>query len=579
VAVQEIYTFGGFTLDVAERRLFRDAEALTLAPKAFDLLVALVRRSGRLVGKTELLETVWPESFVEEGILTVHVSALRKALNDTTRTPVFIETVARSGYRFIAPVLGQATDRRVIPGRWSIAVLPARSPTGGSESDLLIGLAISDALIDRLGRFDPVVVRPTEAVHTRSNTGDLAAAGRTLRSDAVVDSCFERTSEGVRLSARLIHADDGAPLWRGEFDDSTGGAAAGAVANAIAARLGAKLHDPSGTRPGAGSVQAPIAEARLEVYELCGRGRAHLLSASRSEVPQAIDAFRSAAAADPAYAPAHAGLALAHCAQAAMRVTPPLEAYRDARAAALHALAVDDGSADAQVALGSVLFLAEWDWGGAERCLRRAVELNPSHVQGRLMYGRLLDALGRSEEALDMKLKAFERDPFSGLVHVQIAQCHWNRRHYDDAILWANKALTLDRQHLLAREFLAAAYLQKGDFDRYLVELIEHGASHGVPRAEFEALETAYATAGRSGFWRYSLERMTHNPQVPAFQLAVFHVQAGDRDAAFHHLDRAILEHDPSLVDLAVAPQWDNLRSDPRFAACVARVGLAPGAP
>ena len=191
---------------------------------------------------------------MEEGILTVHVSALRKALNDTSRTPVFIETVARSGYRFIATVLGEATNRRVIPGRWSIAVLPARSPTGGLESDsLLIGLAISDALIDRLGRFDPGrSVRPAEAVHTRSNTEDSAAAARILRSDAVLESCFERTSEGVRLSARLIHADDGAPLWRGEFDDSTGGAAAGAVADAIAARLGARLHYPSGSRPRCG---------------------------------------------------------------------------------------------------------------------------------------------------------------------------------------------------------------------------------------------------------------------------------------------------------------------------------------
>ena len=261
-----------------------------------------------------------------------------------------------------------------------------------------------------------------------------------------------------------------------------------------------------------------------------------------------------------------------------MHVAPPLDAYREARAAALRALAMDDGSADAQVALGSVLFLAEWDWRGAEYCLRRAVEMNPSHVQARLIYGRLLDALGRSEEALDMKLKAFERDPFSGLVHVQIALCHWNRRRYDDAIAWANKALALDRQHLVAREFLASAYLQKGDFERYLVELIEHGASHGVPRAELEPLKAAYATDGRSGFWRYSLEQMSHNPSTPALQFAVFHTMAGDMDKAFHHLDRAILEHDPSLVDLAVAPQWDNLRSDPRFAACVARVGLASGA-
>ena len=243
-------------------------------------------------------------------------------------------------------------------------------------------------------------------------------------------------------------------------------------------------------------------ESRLEVYELCGRGRAHLLSASMFEVPKAVEAFRRAVMLDPSYAPAHAGLALAHCAQAAMRVAPPLDAYRDARAAALRGLAVNDGSADAQVALGSVLFLAEWDWRGAEQCVQRAIEINPNHVQAYLIYGRLLDALGRGAEALDMKLRAFERDPLSPLVHVQIAQSHFYQRRYDTAIDWANKALALDPRHLVAREFLASAYLFKDDFDRYLAELIAHGAAHDVPSEQFEPLRIAYETGGRSWFFR-----------------------------------------------------------------------------
>ena len=157
---------------------------------------------------------------------------------------------------------------------------------------------------------------------------------------------------------------------------------------------------------------------------------------------------------------------------------------------------------------------------------------------------------------------------------MQIAQCHLNQRHYDAAIEWANKALTLNPRHLLAREFLASAYLFKDDFDRYLAEVIAHGAAHDEPAERFEPMKTAYETGGRSWFFRYCAEQMSKSPHLPAFQLAVFHAQAGDVDAAFHHLDRAILEHDPSLVDLAVAPQWENLRADPRFAEAVARVGL-----
>ena len=149
---------------------------------------------------------MWPEAFVEEGILAVHVSALRKALGDTRRPARCIETVSRTGYRFIAPVTEPGVDRRVIPGRWSIAVLPARSLTAGLEGDGLIGLAITDALIDRLGRFDPFVVRPTAAVHAYAEQrrrsgcyGPRAAHGRSWwipRSSGVTDR--------VHLSARLL---------------------------------------------------------------------------------------------------------------------------------------------------------------------------------------------------------------------------------------------------------------------------------------------------------------------------------------------------------------------------------------
>jgi DNA-binding winged helix-turn-helix (wHTH) protein len=106
---QDLYSFGEFTLDVPDRRLTRHASPVHLAPKTHDVLVALIRRAGRLVTKHELLEGVWPDIFVNEGILTVHVAALRKAFGDRKRSPVYIETVSRSGYRFIATVTHAST--------------------------------------------------------------------------------------------------------------------------------------------------------------------------------------------------------------------------------------------------------------------------------------------------------------------------------------------------------------------------------------------------------------------------------------------------------------------------------------
>ena len=104
MANSETFHFGEFTLDVRERRLLRGAEVVRLSPKAYDVLVALVQQRGRLVTKEDCLKRLWPESFVEEGGLTVHVSALRKALGEDAHRPIYIETVARSGYRFIAAV-------------------------------------------------------------------------------------------------------------------------------------------------------------------------------------------------------------------------------------------------------------------------------------------------------------------------------------------------------------------------------------------------------------------------------------------------------------------------------------------
>ncbi len=429
MAGPELYTFGGFTLDVGERRLTKHGQAVPLSPKAHDVLVALVRDAGRLIRKEELLVRVWSGAFVEEGILNVHVAALREALGDDSRSPWCIETVTRSGYRFKA----------------AVSTLP-----------------------------------PVE----------------------------------------------------------------------------------------------PAAHA-AESYELVGRGRFHLLSASRPEVEKALDAYRAVAEREPAYAAAHAGLALAHCASAELRLATPAEAYREARGAALRALAMDAGSADAQVALGIVLFLGEWNWFAAERCFKRALALNPDHTEAYVLYGRLLETLGRLQEGLDMKLKALERDPFSPAVHLQIALSYWNQRRYDDVIEWSNKTLALDPNHLLAREYLAGAYLAKGDFDRHMDENIKHAERFGAPPSMLEPLKEAYRAGGRRGVLEYSVTTATNCPYPPpAAQLALLYAEIGDLDAAFPHLERAIDSLDPCLVHLAVAPQWDHLRLDPRFSKCLARMGL-----
>jgi tetratricopeptide (TPR) repeat protein len=192
------------------------------------------------------------------------------------------------------------------------------------------------------------------------------------------------------------------------------------------------------------------------------------------------------------------------------------------------------------------------------------------------VYGQLLEALGRLEEGLEMKLRALERDPFSPLVHLQISLSYWHQRRYDDAIEWANKVLEIDPRHPHAREHLAGAYLKLGDFERYLAENVKHAELHGAPAEALEQLKEACTVGGRAAMIKAVLQRASSQPQAfPAMQLALFYAEAGDMDAAFRHLDRAIESHDPCLVHLAVAPQWDCLRSHPCFQRALSRMGLS----
>jgi DNA-binding winged helix-turn-helix (wHTH) protein len=450
MASRETFHFDEFTLDVRERRLLRGGDVVRLSPKAYDVLVALVRQCGHLVTKDELLTRLWPGSFVEEGSLNVYVSALRKALGEDARRPTYIETVARSGYRFIA----------------------------------------------------------------------------TVRSDS----------------------EDAKPF-------------------------------------------APSAVARpVELYELVGRGRSHLLSGSYFELPGAVDAFRSAIEVDPTYAPAHAGLARARCVQAVFRAVQHQEAFAEAKASALRALAMDSASADAQVALGTVLFLSEWDWTAAERSLRRALEINPDHTEALLQYGSLQEALGRLDDGLRCKQQALARDPRSPGVLVQIAISFWHQRKYDDALVWAQRALDVNPKHAQACQFISYVYLKIGDINRFAAWTVSVAIEFGLPeeivavmkQVTADALQV-YATAGLSGVKRFWVDQIT-NPQLdfdvllkmPFFRARIYG-GAGLLDQAFACLDQAIAQRDPALVHLAVAPDWDSLRDDPRFDDRLKQMGLPRG--
>ncbi len=298
-------------------------------------------------------------------------------------------------------------------------------------------------------------------------------------------------------------------------------------------------------------VDAPTTDSSRasEASELVALGWTHLRSGSYFEVSHAVSAFVAATTIDPTHAAAYAGLALAKLGQATDRKVL-VEAYGEAKAAALRALALDHESADAQLALGQVMFTAEWDWIAAERSFQRALAINPNHAEAYIHYGILMEALGDLERGLHLKLQGLECDSTSALAHVWIAVSFWNQRRYDDVIVWANKALDRDPQHPFARELRSGAYWKMGDLER--------------------AGELLHSTA------QPDLSTAQPDISIGEWPLVIHNAEAGDLDAAFERLQRLIDAHDPALIHLAVAPQWDSLRADPRFNECLARMKLRP---
>ncbi len=329
-----------------------------------------------------------------------------------------------------------------------------------------------------------------------------------------------------------------------------------------------------------------------EASEFVARGWAHLRSGSFFELSHAVSAFLAATELEPTYAAAHAGLALARVTQATVHDIPHLEALGEAKAAALRALALDDKSADAQVALGQVMLFSEWDWIAAERSFQRALAINPNHAEAYLHYGGLMEALGELPRGLELKLQGLECDSASALAHVLIAVSFWNQRRYDDVIVWVNKALDRDPRHLLARELLVGAYAKKGDVDRQLEQDLKRvearfdlsDETRAALKEICDEFVHVYKHEGKAAALQYFLKRKQRLDELipdgasergntiigPLARTA----EAGDLDKAFELLQRALEVRDPGLVHLAVAPQWDSLRADPRFNECLVRMKL-----
>ena len=625
------YQFGPFTLDGAKRRLLREGEVVRLTPKAFETLLALVEVRGKTIEKDELLKRVWGDTVVEENNLNQSITALRKALGDSRSESQYIATIPGQGYRFVADVVEEGRDgpaaeplvetlaetpaapavvetravphkrpwlivcgvlvlalvlfgllswaRRPAPNRFNISsvmVLPLENLSGDPSQEYFAD-GMTDALIGDLARINGLrVISRTSSMHYKGKTKPLPEIASELKVDGVVEGTVQRSGDRVLVRAQLIHAASDTHLWVQTYERDVKDVLSlqSEIAQAIAREVQAQTASPASSGlPGA---QRPVRPRAFDEY-LQGR---YLFWNKRTEenLLKAIEHFQNAIKEDPGYALPYAGLADCYSALGTVQVAslPPLEARRQAEAAAKQALALDSELAEAHTALGYVN-LFNWKWNEAEQSFKRAIELNPNYANAHNLYASAFMMKGLIEESIASSNRARELDPFSLSISVQRGFLLENARRYDEAIEQLRSVIAMDPNHYQAYWTLGHTYAARGRFVEGVAAAEKAVAlSDRVPGA-LGILGLVYGMAGRKDDATKILNELLElNKQryvTPAALVNVY-IGLGDKEQAFFWLEKAYEERSNYIVYLNVFPLVDPLRSDPRFASLIQRVGL-----
>ncbi|MDQ3742959.1 MAG: tetratricopeptide repeat protein [Acidobacteriota bacterium] len=581
-----VYEFGPFRLNVTEGLLLCDGRPVPLAPKALAILSVLVRKSGCLVEKSELMETVWPDTFVEESNLTQNIFTLRKLLGKDAHGRSYIETVSRRGYRFMAEVREfrdgglppAAADDGVSPpggGRralTSIAVLPF-SLIGEGSGDEYLKLGMADALITRLSNIRKIVLRPTSAVRKYvSHEQDSIRLGQKLGVDAVLEGAIRRRGEHVRITVQLVSVRGETTLWAESFNEKFTDifAVEDSISEQVAAALILKLTSDEKRR-----LTKHYTED-VEAYQAYLKGRYFWNKRTEEGMRKGVECFRRAIELDPLYALAYAGLADSYNLLGIYNVSAPREIFPKARAAAVKALEIDDTLAEAHTSLAHVLQYFDWDWSGAEREYRRALELNPDYATTHHWYANYLITMGRHTEAMEEMRRAQRLDPLSPIIEGNIGNHLYYTRRYDQAIKHFQKMLEMEPDFYGTHSNLGGVYEQKGMYEEAISEF-EKALALDDNLSTRAWLGHAYAIAGQTAAAHEvinDLKERAESRYISPYDIAMIYVGLGEREQAFAWLDRAYKDRSDSLVWLQIDPRLDSIRSDPRLIDLTERVGL-----
>ena len=613
--------FGVFEADLRAGQLKRNGTRVRLQDLPFRALTLLLTRPGEVIAREEFRQALWPPDIYvdfEQGISSA-MMRLRDALGDSADNPIFIETIERRGYRWIGPILIQTLDPAVPdrtptpavgaqspdftaryeiglktqthapkPGRqvrawlavavlavlsvsgfflwrWrrpapisSIAVLPFDNLSAPSFND-----AFSDGLTDEIAasisHLDGVRVAGRRSAYVfKGKHDDLRDIGSRLNVEAVVEGSVQRAADRTHVTVELNRTRDGFTIWSQTYDGTTNdwmqieSQIAGSIAQALARKIS------PGTAPGAHDPEAHA--LYLEARYLWNQRNfpAELKS---------VDLLQQAIARDPNYALAWAGLADSLIAIGDVEDVDPAAYLPRARDAALKALQLDPSLAEAHAALGMVACHFDYDWPTAEREYKKAFELNPSYASAHQYYALGLMAHGRFSEAEAQLDIARRLDPLALIVDVDLALLRKFQRDFDGVITVSKSILQRNPNYQLGYSMLTTGYYNERRWDEW------RAADAKLPQGEFlRAMANGHPDEIERAF-----RKLTDEAKAGArrpYDVGHYAMLKGDRSMALDWLEKSYQHHDYWMLFINVDPEYDAIRSEPRFQAIVHRLGV-----
>jgi TolB-like protein/Tfp pilus assembly protein PilF len=438
---------------------------------------------------------------------------------------------------------------------------------------------ITEGIIDRLSGLPNLkVISRTSAFRYKQRDIEPQKVGHELGVEALVTGRVIQRGDALSVSAELVDAREDKQLWGEQYSRKLADVVSiqQEIATAISGNLRVRLTSEEKTR------SAKTYAANPEAYQLYLNGRYHANKGTYDGLMKGNEYFQQAIAKDPNYALAYAGLADSYVQLGGWLIyLPPSEAGPKAKAAAMKALELDDSLAEAHAALASAQYFYGWDWPSAEREFKRAVELNPNSAISHQGYSELLLARARFDESIAEAMRALELDPLSPQIVGNLAYAYLVMRRYDESIAQHQKALDLDPNAAWIRADMAWAYALKGAYAQAIAEYDKIPEQAKVVAAENQfvahRLGWVYAVSGRrADALKIAKEfrDLSSHAYVDFYQFAAIYAGLGDKDEAFRLLEKGYEEHSASMPSLAVDPFWYGMRSDPRFADLLRRVGL-----